>query len=117
MGRAIAVTSAVQNQLCQSEAVDALIRHSAGLTRAVAIRNNAPTKARSRIMKFTALTLCLVPALIILSSGPAAEAVSSEKALKKAAYAPYTGQQRDWPRSDEHVAPTEIGRGGVPIYD
>ncbi|HXI83939.1 MAG TPA: hypothetical protein VNL17_07590 [Verrucomicrobiae bacterium] len=68
-------------------------------------------------MKLTALILCSVPALIILSSGPVTEAVSSEKALRKAAYAPYTGQQRDWPRSDKHVTPTEIGRGGVPIYD
>jgi hypothetical protein len=68
-------------------------------------------------MKLSALILCLVLPVIFLSSGLATEAMSPEKALKKAAYAPYTGQQRDWPRSDKPVAPTEIGRGAIPIYD
>jgi hypothetical protein len=62
-------------------------------------------------MKITTLILCLIPSVIFLSSGPTTEAMSLEKALKKGAYIPYTGQQQDWPRSDKHVAPIEIGRG------
>jgi hypothetical protein len=68
-------------------------------------------------MKLSALILCLVIPVILLSSGPATEAMSLEKALKKGAYVPYTGQQQDWPRSDRHVAPAEIGRAGIVIYD
>ncbi len=68
-------------------------------------------------MKPTTLILCSIFALILLSSGPATEAMSVEKALKKATYVPYTGPQQDWPRSDKLVAPTEISRGGIVIYD
>ena len=68
-------------------------------------------------MKLTALILCLVPAAIFLSNGPATEAMSLDKALKKGAYVPFAGQQRDRPRSDTHVAPVEIGRAGIVIYD
>jgi hypothetical protein len=68
-------------------------------------------------MKFTALILCLVTPVIFLSSGPTTEAMSLDKALKKGAYVPFAGQQQDWPRSDKHVAPIEIGRAGIVIYD
>jgi len=87
------------------------------LTPAVTIRNNAPSKGWSYTMKLTALILCSVPALIILSSGPASEAMSLDKALRKGAYVPFAGQQQDWPRSDKRVAPIEIGRAGIVIYD
>jgi hypothetical protein len=68
-------------------------------------------------MKLTALILCLVPSVVFLSSGPVAVAMSPEKTLKKGGYVAYTGQQQDWPRSNKHVAPIEMGRAGVAIYD
>lgn len=68
-------------------------------------------------MKFTTLILHLVPAMIILSSGPSTNATSPEKMLKKGGYVPFTGPQQDWPRSTKHVIPLEIGKGGVAIYD
>jgi hypothetical protein len=68
-------------------------------------------------MKHTALILGLVPAMILLSTGPVTEAMSLEKALKKGAYVPYVGPQQDWPHSDRHVVPAEIGRSGIFIYD
>jgi hypothetical protein len=68
-------------------------------------------------MKLGTLILCLIPLMICLSNGPAADAMSPEKALKKGGYVPFKGPQQDWPRSTRHVAPLEIGRGGVAIYD
>jgi hypothetical protein len=68
-------------------------------------------------MKLSALILCLVIPVILLSSGPATKAMSPEKALEKVSYVPYTGQQQDWPRSDKHVAPIENGRAGIVIYN
>jgi hypothetical protein len=68
-------------------------------------------------MKLGTLILCLVSSMIFLSSGPATDAMSPEKALKKGGYVPFTGPQQDWPRSTKHVVPLEMGRGGIAIYD
>ena len=40
-------------------------------------------------MKLTALILCLVPSIVLVSSGPSAKAMSAAKAQKKAGYVAY----------------------------
>ena len=68
-------------------------------------------------MKLTTLIVCLIPAIGFLSHDSSAQAMSAEKAQKKAGYVAYTSPQQDWPRSDKHVGPIEICRNGIVIYD
>src|SRR5579862_286726 len=79
--------------------------------------NNARQKVRFRVMKRSTLILCFVPVIGLLFTSSSVEAISSEKAMKKGKFVSYTGQQQDWPRSDKRVAPVEVAKDGILIYD
>lgn len=68
-------------------------------------------------MKLPRLVVGFVLVVCLLSTIPSAKAISSEKAMRKGQFAAYTGPQKDWPRSDKHVAPAEIAKDGILIYD
>jgi len=68
-------------------------------------------------MKRSTLILCFVPVIGLLFTSSSVEAISSEKAMKKGKFVSYTGQQQDWPRSDKRVAPVEVAKDGILIYD
>ena len=58
-----------------------------------------------------------IAGLAVLVAAADTQAISSSKALRKVKYVPYTGEQRDWPRSEVRVAPVEVAKGGTALYD
>jgi hypothetical protein len=68
-------------------------------------------------MKLPRLIFGFVSVVCLLSTIPSAKAISSEKAMRKGQFVAYTGPQRDWPRSDKHVAPVEVTKYGIVIFD
>lgn len=68
-------------------------------------------------MKRSALILGVLSIVSLLSTISPVNAISTEKALRRGEFVAYTGAQKDWPRSDKHVAPVEVTKYGVVIFN